>query len=246
MIHRAGAAMLLLAWTGRAESQAQPKPVTFTGDAGLVSTAGNTHLVTLSLGDKLTIQRGKLLLTQTFALVYGKTESVQTANSQLLRGRADYLLSGRLSSYGFVGYERNRFAGIDHRTDEGLGLALAAWRGAKNELDLEAGAGLVQEHLLPDPQVDQTVTDNFISGRAAVRYKHLFAKATYFQQSLEFLPNLERSADYRINSESALVAPISSHFGLKASYLIKYNHSPPSATLAKSDRMFTTGLQVTY
>src|SRR4026208_2012244 len=103
MIHRAGAAILLLAWAGRAESQAQQKPVTFTGDAGLVSTAGNTHLVTLSLGDKLTSQRGKLLLTQTFALVYGKTESVQTANSQLLRGRGGNLRAGRPSPSAWPG-----------------------------------------------------------------------------------------------------------------------------------------------
>ena len=248
MGQRAGMAILLLVSSaaGRVESQAQKKPVGFTGDAGLVSTAGNTHLLTLSLGDKLTAQTGKLLLTQTFALVYGKTDSVQTANSQLLRGRADYAFTGRLSGYGFVGYERNRFAGIDHRTDEGLGLALAAWRAAKNELDVEAGAGLVQEHLLPDPQIDVTVTDNFVSGRAAIRFKHLFNKATYFQQALEFLPNFERSTDYRINSESALVAPLSSHFALKASYLIKYNHAPPSPALARSDRMFTTGLQVTF
>lgn len=238
--------MLLLAVTAPAEAQEQKKPVNFTGDIGLVSTAGNTHLTTLNIGDKLTAQLGKVLLTQTFALVYGKSDSVQTANSQLVRGRADYGFNSRLSSYGFVGYERNRFAGIDHRIDEGLGLALKALTGAHNELDFEAGVGLVQEHLLPDPAVDLTVSNNFVAGRAAARYKHLFSKATYFQQTLEFLPNLETTSDYRINSESALVAPISRHFGLKASYLIKYNHAPPSATLAKSDRMLTAGLQVTY
>jgi len=230
----AGAGALLVLVTGRAESQQQKKPVQFTGDAGFVSTAGNTHVSTLSLGDKLTVEAGKVLLTQTFALVYGKSDSVQTANSQLVRGRADYRFSGRLAAYGFVGYERNRFAGIDHRTDEGVGLALAALRAARTELDFEAGVGLVQEHLLPDPDVD------------AARFKQLLGKAAYVQQTLEFLPNLESSGDYRINSESALVAPISSHFGLKASYLIKYNHAPPSPTLARSDRLLTTGLQVTY
>ncbi|HTL05830.1 MAG TPA: DUF481 domain-containing protein [Gemmatimonadales bacterium] len=242
----AGAGALLVLVTGRAESQQQKKPVQFTGDAGFVSTAGNTHVSTLSLGDKLTVEAGKVLLTQTFALVYGKSDSVQTANSQLVRGRADYRFSGRLAAYGFVGYERNRFAGIDHRTDEGVGLALAALRAARTELDFEAGVGLVQEHLLPDPDVDVTVTDNFVAGRAAARFKQLLGKAAYVQQTLEFLPNLESSGDYRINSESALVAPISSHFGLKASYLIKYNHAPPSPTLARSDRLLTTGLQVTY
>ena len=57
-----------------------------------------------------------------------------------------------------------------------------------NELDLEAGVGLVQQRLQPDPAVDVTVGDNFLSGRAAARFKHLFTKTTYFQQTLEFLP----------------------------------------------------------
>jgi len=231
---------------GSLHAQEQKKPVNFTGDVGFVNTAGNTHLTTLNFGDKLTAQTGKVLFTQTFALVYGKNDSVQTANSQLIRGRADYSFNRRLSSYGFVGYERNRFAGVDHRTDEGIGLALKALANEHNELDFEAGVGLVQEHLLPDPAVDATVRDNFVAGRVAARYKYLFSKTTYFQQTLEFLPNLETTSDYRINSESALVAPISRHLGLKAGYSIKYNHAPPSATLAKSDRMLTTGLQVTF
>jgi len=56
------------------------------------------------VGDKLTVQAGKLLLTQAFALVYGKSEGVQNANSQLLRGRGDYAFASRLAAYGFVGY----------------------------------------------------------------------------------------------------------------------------------------------
>jgi putative salt-induced outer membrane protein len=244
---RISATMLLWVAAGAtAQAQDKKKSVGFTGDIGFVNTAGNTHLTTINVGDKLTVQAGKVALTQTFALVYGKSEGVQNANSQVLRARADYPLGTRLSMYGFAGYERNRFAGIDHRIEEGVGLAAALLRSPMNELDLEAGVGLVQQRLLPDPAIDATVSDNFFSGRAAAKYKHLFSKTTYFQQTLEFLPNLEHSSDYRINSESALVAPISTHFGLKASYIIKYNHAPPSATLAKTDRMLTTGLQVSY
>ena len=245
-MRRISTVLLLAGIASVAQAQDQKKPVNFTGDVGFVNTAGNTHLTTLSIGDKLTAQTGKVLFTQTFALVYGKDDSVQTANSQLIRGRADYSFNSRLSSYGFVGYERNRFAGIDHRTDEGIGLALKVLASARNELDIEAGVGLVQEHLLPDPAVDVTVSGHFVAGRAAARYKYLFSKATYFQQILEFLPDLEAGTKYRLNSETALVAPISRHFGLKASYLVKYNHAPPSPELAKSDRMLTTGLQVTF
>ena len=72
-------------------AQAKPeKPVSFTGDIGAVNTAGNTSLTTLSVGDRLTVRSGKLLLTQTLALVYGKNEGVENANNQQLRGRADH------------------------------------------------------------------------------------------------------------------------------------------------------------
>ena len=245
---RLASGVLVACWAAAAGAGAQEnkKAVSFTGDVGLVNTAGNTHLTTFNLGDKLTAQAGKALFTQTFALVYGKSDSVQTANSQLVRLRMDYALGPRLSAYSFAGYERYRFAGIDHRLDEGVGLAATPWRNAANELGVEAGVGLVQERLLSDPALDLTRRHNFVAGRAAAKYKHSFSKATYFQQTLEFLPNLETSGDYRVNSESALVAPLSSHLGLKASYLLKHNHAPPSPSLAKTDRMLTTGLQVSY
>jgi putative salt-induced outer membrane protein len=241
------AGVLALALTSAVYGQdPPPKKVTFTGDIGFVNTAGNTEVTTLSLGDKLTYRAGILQLTQTFALVYGRSEGVQNANSQNLRGRADFFLVERLSVYGYVGYERNRFAGIARRTDEGAGLAFAALKTGRHELDLEAGGSLVQERRFPDPALDATVGENFLAGRGALRYKLLLGKNTWFQQSLEYLPNLEDGDDYRFNSETALVAPISSHFGLKAGYLIKYNNAPPAAGLAKTDRMLTTGLQISY
>jgi putative salt-induced outer membrane protein len=237
---------LPLLGAGLLEAQDQPKPVNFTGELGFVNTAGNTHLTTVNVGDKFTVKTGKVLLTQTFALVYGKNDGVETANSRVVRLRADLSVAAKLSSYGFVSYERNRFAGISYRTDEGVGISLAAIRSPRQELDLEAGVGLVQQHLFPDPALDATISENFVSGRAAGRYKVMLGKASYAQQTLEFLPNLQTSSHYRINSETALVAPISSHFGLKLGYLIKFDHAPPSASIAKTDRQLTMGVQVTY
>lgn len=241
----AGLGFSLVLVTG-ALAQEPKKTVSFTGDIGFVNTAGNTHLTTINVGDKLTVQAGKLLLTQTLAVVYGKSEGVQNANSQVARIRADYPVASWLSIYVLAGYERNRFAGIDRRLDEGVGLAAGLLHSEKNELELEAGVGLVQQRLFPDPALDATVSNNFTSGRAAGRFKHLFTKTAWFQQTLEFLPNLEHSSDYRINSETAIIAAFSTHLGLKAGYLIKYNHAPPSPDLAKTDRFLTTSLQITY
>src|ERR1041384_4770149 len=91
-------AVLSMAGAVTLSAQAKPeKPVSFTGDVGIVNTAGNTSLTTLrvgekrggsagdvgsvnpagnrslptlSVGDKLSVRSGKVLLTQTFALVY--------------------------------------------------------------------------------------------------------------------------------------------------------------------------------
>ena len=105
---------------------------------------------------------------------------------------------------------------------------------------------MVEESRLQSSTSTLSTSNNHAAGRAAAAYKHLFTKLAYISQAVEFLPNFKTSADYRINSETALVAPISSHFGLKMSYQIKYSHLPPSPDLKKSDRLFTTGLQITY
>lgn len=227
-------------------ARAQERPVKFTGDIGLVNVKGNTDLTTVNVGDKLEVRAGKLLFTQTFALVYGKSEGEVTANSQLARVRGDYSVGDGLGVFLQAGYERNRFAGIARRLSQDAGIAVTIWRSEHNELDGEAGLGLIQERRLPDPELDATVNEEFLSGRAAVRYKHLFTAAAYVQQSLEFLPNLEETSDFRINSETSLVAPLSSHFALKVGYLIRFNNAPPAPELKKTDRMLTTGLQASW
>lgn len=107
------------------------------------------------------------------------------------------LVYGILGVFLQAGYERNRFAGIARRLSQDAGLAVTIWRSEHNELDGEAGLGLIQERRLPDPELDATVNDEFLSGRAAVRYKHLFTAAASVQQSLEFLPNLEETSDFQ-------------------------------------------------
>ena len=46
-----------------------------------------------------------------------------------------------------------------------------------------------------------------------------------------------------VNSESALVAPVSAHFGVKMSYAVRYNSRPP-VKFGTTDRVLTTGVQL--
>lgn len=86
---------------------------------------------------------------------------------------------------------------------------------------------------------------SFPASRLAGAYKHAFTKAAYFLQLAEYIPDLQNTGEYRVNSESSLVAPLSSHLGVKVGYAVRFNKTPPVG-FGTTDRVFTSGVQVSY
>lgn len=210
------------------------------GTIGLVQTSGNSDIVTLNVGEELAYLAGAIALRQSFATVYGRSEGETNASSWRAAVRGDYRFSPSLGAYARLGFDRDRFAGISRRFEEGVGLALVVVDRALNLLEFEAGVDLVQQRATADGD------NNFVSGRSAARYRRSFREDgnAYFQQSLEMLPNLEETNDFRFNSESVLVAPLSEHFALKLSYVIRLDNEPEPG-FEKTDRMLTSALQIT-
>jgi putative salt-induced outer membrane protein len=136
-------------------------------------------------------------------------------------------------------FERNTFAGFRRRTDEIAGLSWKALAAAWDTLSVDAGGVLTQES-----DVDGT-DESFPSARVAGNYKHAFTKAAYFQQLAEYLPNLESTGEYRVNTESSVVAPLSSHAGIKVGYVVRFDSDPPVG-FGTTDRVLTTGVQVSF
>jgi putative salt-induced outer membrane protein len=210
------------------------------GTIGLVQTSGNSDLVTLNVGEELAYLAGAIALRQSFTTVYGRADGETNASSWRAGVRGDYRFSPRLATYARLGFDRDRFAGISRRFEEGVGLAIVALDRALNLLEFEAGVDLVQQRATLDGD------NNFVAGRSAARYRRGFGGNgnAYFQQSLEMLPNLEETADFRFNSESVLVAPLSKQFALKLSYVIRLDNRPEPG-FEKTDRMLTSALQIT-
>jgi putative salt-induced outer membrane protein len=218
----------------------KPKPVTsFTGDLGFVNASGNTNLTTLTVGDKIVRTDGLWMFTQTGTYISSETNNKQSANQLRLGVRADYAFKPRLSVFAGGSYERNTFAGFNSRADEIAGVAwkaiLAPWDSAR----VDVGGVLTQES-----DVNGT-NQSYPSARAALNYKHQFSKLAYFSQFVEYILNLQSSGSYRFNTESALVAPISAHIGIKLAYGIRFD-SRPQPTFGTTDRLLTTGIQVSY
>ncbi len=218
----------------------QPKPLGFTGDFGLVNTSGNTDVTTVNIGEEITYTRGHLTLGQQFAVVYGRSDGETTTS--LWRGglRADISAGGPLVFFTQVGWDRNRFAGIARRFEETVGILVELFEQSRTMLSVEAGFSLIQQQ-----GTSPGVTNNFAAGRSSAVFRQTFGSKSFVVQRVEFLPNLKESTDFRFNSESALVAPLSSSIGLKVSYVIRFDHQP-EVGFERTDRLLTTGVQVTF
>ena len=222
-----------------------PPPSEFNTDLGFVSVSGNTSVTTLSLGEKWIRRITRWEFKQELGAVYGETDGNETSNLWKASLRGDYGLGGHLAMYARTAFDRNKFAGVKSRFAEGLGLVAKLQATDINQLNVEGGFELTQQDNL-----DGT-SDSFSSLRAASTWKHMFSANAYFFQGVEFLPNLDESDDYRINSETTIVAPLSSHVAMKASYQLRFDNLPSlnaagTLPLKKSDRILSTGIQVSF
>jgi putative salt-induced outer membrane protein len=245
-----GVARLLLLITAvsslPASAQDKAPPASeFNTDLGFVSVSGNTSVTTLSLGEKWIRRIARWEFKQDLGAVYGKTDGAETSNLWKASVRGDYGLGSNLALYARTAFDRNKFAGVKSRFAEGLGLVAKLQATDINQLNVEGGFELTQQDNL-----DGT-SDSFSSLRGASTWKHMFSANAYFFQGVEFLPNLDDSEDYRINSETTVVAPLSSHVAMKASYQVRFDNLPSlnaagTAPLRKSDRILSTGIQITF
>jgi putative salt-induced outer membrane protein YdiY len=217
-----------------------PPRVTVSGDVGYVNTTGNTNVSTLNATDQFTLRTAAdNQILQTFGLVYGtQANRVQTSiwNASL---KDEYTFTPHIGLYALGAFDRNTFAGIDRRFEEGAGIAFIPLDSVPNNLEIDAGMSFIEQTATIDS------TDNHAAARAAITYRHTFVATTYVQEFVEGIEDLKTTEDYRINSQTDVVAPLSKHLAIKVGYAIHYSNLPPVG-FKTTDRLLTTDIQVTY
>jgi putative salt-induced outer membrane protein YdiY len=233
---------LALSPANAAAQAAQPdtaNPLKVTIGAAYLDASGNTDVTSLNLSERLEWTRPRFLWTQFVNAINGTTDGEETANLLAAGLRGDWKPAGRLSVYALVNYDRNRFAGIGRRFEEGAGLGYTLIDRPRHRLTTELGSQFVQQRNL------DRVSENFLAGRVAEFYRYTFRENTYFEERVELLPNFETSEDYRVNGEANLVAPLSRRLALKFGYVVRFDNLPETG-LEKTDRFFTSGVQVSF
>jgi putative salt-induced outer membrane protein len=217
-----------------------PKKLSFTGDLSLVAAKGNTDVATLGGADKIVYRPDSTwMFTQDAKMIYGTDEGEVTAENYYAGLRGDYAFAPTTGTYLLAAFDRDEFSGIAARYETSAGLIAKVVDAEKDKLQLEAGLGWINQ----EPTIGATV--QFFTGRLAGGYRHNFSEASYLEQNLDDMPNLEESSDLRLISRTSLVAPISSHIGLKATLQVRYD-GMPEPTFEETDVEFRTGIQVTF
>jgi putative salt-induced outer membrane protein len=216
---------------------ASAQQITF--DLGFVNSSGNANFTSLNLGEKLSDKVGRVVLTQTGKVLYGKTEGTTTTESYDAGARAQYALTKRIGAYALLAFQRDPFAGLASRWLAGPGVGVALVQSAHDTLSVESGVISTRERSMIN------VTESFGAARTSANFKHLFAGKSFVTEALEWVANLETSDDQRLNSETALTAPLSRQIGLRVSYLVRFDNQPEPG-FKKTDRILTTGVQIAF
>jgi putative salt-induced outer membrane protein YdiY len=215
------------------------KHVFFTGDAGVVATSGNTSVTSIDVGNKLVIASAGWKFTEAAGLTYAKTHDSVTA--ELWHGvlRGDRTVARHIALYVLTEFERNTFAGIRSRMSPSFGVSALAIATPRDTLRTELGGGYTVETAVP-PGLDR----RYAAGRIAAVFHHQLGQKSAFDEAVEYLPNFQTSADYRITSATSVTAPLATGIAMKAAYLIRYEGLPQPG-FVKTDRTLTMGIQVT-
>lgn len=232
-------ALAIAAPAARAQDELPPAITKVTLDFGFVQTSGNTDVTTLNVGERFSRERGRFTLSQAFAMVYGKQGDTVNTNNLRTTLRGDYEIDRVLAVFLGGGFDRNTFAGIERRFEETFGLQARVLALSKDTVNIEGGGSVTQQISVEGEQ------QNFPSARGALSWRHAFNSTSYFDQQVEWIPNLSETKDWRVNLESSVIAPLSARIGLKVSWVLRYDNLPQPG-FSDTDRFFTTGVQITY
>jgi putative salt-induced outer membrane protein YdiY len=218
---------------------AAPRKQTATTDLGYVSTTGNTNVSTVNAGQRYNLVTGFWRFEEFVQVVYGESEGRVTSSFIRAAVGGEYAVRPSLGVAAGLLFDQNRFSGVRQRSEPYLGLVWRVVEGGRDTLRLDAGGSLTRQR-----NVDGTIR-RFPAARTALWYKRGLAPKAYVTQAVEMVPNLETPEDYRVNAIASLVSPVARSLALRVEYQLRFDNLP-EPTFQSTDRIFTTGIQVSF
>jgi len=220
-----------------------------TAELTLVFTGGNAEATTLGLRNELIgnwenssvsveISALRAQSSQTTRSATGpspltfqvstQTASIMTAEHYFVHSRYDRHLGGKTFWYVGAGWDRNTFAGFDHRYTGNSGLGHTWLENDTWTFKTAYGVGYtLQRDIAPAPGVD----DGFAGIRLSYEFKRQVTPTTEFTSGLVADENLEKTSDLRTDLINAIAVDMTSQLALKVSWKLLYDHLPSQVAI---------------
>jgi putative salt-induced outer membrane protein len=215
--------MALLVLTGTAlAAEEEEESRAWTGSLGLsyVATSGNSD--TQTLGGELKFSRTPDPWGIEFGASFTRAEQdgLTTAEQYLVRIRGDRAFSDRWTLFLATTAEQDEFAGFDMRNTVELGVSYKALLGPTHELRFDAAGTWTREDFVVGED------DDYIGAMLGLDYAYHISETASFTETLVYYPNFDDSDDWRLTSETAIQASLSSRLALKVGYVVRFENEP--------------------
>jgi putative salt-induced outer membrane protein len=147
-------------------------------------------------------------------------DGVLTAERLLLGVRGVHALLTDVDAFVSLSYLQDEFAGLNSRLVAAAGVSYKFLKGPVHGLTFDAALTYTRDDLVDGD------ASSYIGALAAAKYAWTISKTAKLTEDLSFLPSLEESSDWRIESKTALQAAVSTDVALKVSYALRYANRP--------------------
>jgi putative salt-induced outer membrane protein YdiY len=154
--------------------------------------------------------------------------------------RLDVFLTGELFTFGFAGWERDRFQELDLRSTYTAGLGYQLIENDATDLRFFASGGArIEDYTQIEDEIAASSQSSVILGLAGgFRQK---AGPIVFDWTLSWTPAVEDFGDYRLLSDASVTTTIFEGLGFRIGSRNQYN-SRPRPDIDKHDWLLTTAL----
>lgn len=212
-----------------------PKNYEGTAEVSSIVTNGNTKNQTTGLAMDLTYKPDPWLVNVKSKYLTTISQEIQTQESFEIAGRGGRKLSDLFDIFVEHTYLKNRFAGLENRYVTSAGAGYFALKNDKHTLKTELLLGYTDEE-----RTDLT-RPQFMSGGGSILYKWKVAATSEFTHETKYQPNFATADDWRLVSETAVSAAISSMLSSKISWKYEHVNLPPAGKV-KGDTTTTVSL----
>ena len=202
------------------------------GQIGGSVTSGNTKDAGIAVGVRLAKDGLQWRHAIDASVDYQRTNGVKTREAFRFGYEADYVISDAWYAYGLVQWRRDKFAGIQRRFTESLGIGHIIIDSPSFEFEINGGPALRQTRFVATPTLPER-SENRLTFRGSALFAWTISEGLRFTEEFGTLAARGNTTLY---SRAALTAALNDVLSARLSFDVEHETSPPPGVV-KTDTL---------